>query len=220
MQASNGPLAQFADQVFAYLPTFAAGLTVLALGFGAGWIAKHVVVRSLVWLRFDRLGGRSGWRAAFGKGDVRAAMYELLGNVVWVGLVLVFFDNALQIWGLTVLSRILDRSVFYLPNLGLVAGIVGVGLLISNVVAGRVTKAMEDEGFERARLLGKVAKGVLQSVVGALALWQLGFARQIVLAAFYISFGAVGVAFALAVGVGAARAVQQGVERAMFREKE
>ncbi len=219
MQTNAGPLAHFSDQVFAYLPTAAAGFAVLALGFLVGWVAKHVVVRAMVWLRLDRLGGRSGWRAAFGKGDVRAAMYELIGTVVMVGLVLVFLDNALQIWGLTVLSRLIDRSVFYLPNLGFVALIVGVGLLVSNVVGNRVAEALEDEGFGRARLVGKVLKGVLQAVVGALALWQLGFAREIVLAAFFISFGALGVAFALAVGIGAAGAIRTSLERLASREE-
>jgi Mechanosensitive ion channel, conserved TM helix len=220
IQTNTGALAHFSDRLFAYLPTLAAGLAVVALGLAVGWVAKHVVIRAMVWLRLDRLGGRTGWRAAFGKGDVRAAMYQLTGNVVMVGLVLLFLDNALQIWGLTVLSRLLDNSVFYLPNLGLVALIVGVGLLVSNVVGGRVTNALEDEGFERAGLLGKVVKGVLQAVVGALALWQLGFARQIVLAAFYISFGAIGVAFALAVGIGAARAIQNGVERMVGKDRD
>lgn len=219
LQTNVGPLAHFSDQVFAYLPTLAAGLAVLALGIAAGWLAKHVVVRAMVWLRLDRLGGRTGWRAAFGKGDVRAAMYDLVGNVVMVGLVLLFLENAFQIWGLTVLSRLIDRSVVFLPNLALVALIVAVGLLVSNVVGGRVTNALEDEGFDKARLFGKVVKGVLQAVVGALAVWQLGFAREIVLGAFYISFGAIGVAFALAVGVGAARAIQNALDRVMTREK-
>ena len=218
MQATEGPLAHFSDQVFAYLPTLAAGLAVLAVGVLAGWLLKNVVVRAMVWLRLDRLGGRTGWRAAFGKGDVRAAMYDLIGNIVMIGLILLFLDNTLQIWGLTVLSRLLDQSVFYLPNLALVALIVAVGLLISNVVGGRVAHALEDEGFARAGLFGKIVKGVLQAVVGALAVWQLGFAREIVLGAFYISFGAIGIAFALAVGMGAARAIQHGLERVVERE--
>jgi hypothetical protein len=218
MQANQGALAHFSDQVFAYLPTLAAGLAVLGVGVVAGWLAKNVVVRAMVWLRLDRLGGRTGWRAAFGKGDVRAAMYDLVGNVVMIAVILLFLDNALQIWGLTVLSRLIDQSVFYVPNLGLVALIVAIGLLVSNVVGERVTHALEDEGFGRAGLMGRIVKGVLQAVVGALALWQLGFARQIVLAAFYISFGAIGVAFALAVGIGAARAIQHGLERVVARE--
>lgn len=219
MQATPGPLARYSEQVFNYLPTLTGGLLVLGLGVVAGWVAKQAVVRVLTWLRLDRLGGRMGWRAAFGKGDVRAAMYGLVGNLVMAAIVLLFLDNALQIWGLTVLSRLIDQLVFYVPNLALVVLIVAVGLLVSNLVGNRVADALEEEGFARHQLLARIVKGVLQAVVGALALWQLGFAREIVLAAFLIAFGAVGVAFAVAVGLGSSQAIRRGWD-AMFRKGE
>lgn len=209
-EPSAGPLAQFAREFSDYLPTLAAGVFVLALGVAAGWVAKRIVVRVLIWLRLDRLGGRVGWRAAFGKGDVRAALYNLLGSLVGIILFLVFLDNALQIFGLTVLSRMIDRTVFYLPNFAIVAAIVLVGLLIANYAAEKAEDALEEEGFVHARLLGRMVRSVLLFVVGALALWQLNLAKQIVLAAFLIAFGAIGVAFAVAVGLGSAKAIQQG----------
>ncbi len=215
----EGPLAHFADQFWSYVPTLAAGLFVLAIGVLLGWVAKRALVRVLVWLRLDRLGGRVGWRTALAKGDVRAAIYDLVGGVVMVIIVLVFLDNAFQIWGLSVLSRLIDRTVFYLPNLGVVALIVGIGLLLSNVVSVRAAAALEEEGFEYATLAAKILKGVLLSLVGALALWQLSFARQIILGAFLIAFAAVGLAFALAVGIGGARAIQTGMQ-GLFRKDE
>ncbi len=217
-QTPSGPLAEFASRFSTYLPTLFAGLVVLALGIGVAWVAKRVVVRVFIWLRLDRLGGRVGWRAAFGKGDVRAALYDLVGNLVMATLILLFLDNALQIWGLLVLSRLIDQLVFYLPNAGLVALIGVVGFLVSNLVGERVRQALEEEGLKQARLLARLVKGVLQGVVGALALWQLGFAREIVLAGFLITFGAIGVAFAVAVGIGSARAIQHGWQ-AMFEAK-
>jgi len=222
MQATGGQLqlVRFSDQIFAYLPTLAAGLAVTALGIAAGWIAKRVVTRAMIWLRLDRLGGRQGWRAAFGKGDVRAALYDMVGNIVMAAVILVFLDNALQIWRLRVLSDLIDKLIYNVPNLALVALIVGVGFLLANIAGNRATNALEEEGFQRARFLGRLVKAVLQAVVIALAVWQIGFARQIVLAAFLITFGAIGVAFALAVGIGAARALQQGLDRVVSRGKE
>lgn len=214
----TGPLAEFVRRVSDYLPTLAGGLLVLGLGVAAGWVAKRLVVRILIWLRLDRLGGRVGWRAAMGKGDVRAALYNLVGNVVFVIIVLVFLDNALQIWGLTVLSRTIDSAVFYLPNLALVALLAGVGILVADLLSRRLEAALEEEELEHARLVAKLFKGVLLAIVGALALWQLDFAREIVLAAFLIAFGAVGVAFAVALGLGSARAVQHGWE-SLFEKK-
>jgi len=119
-----------------------------------------------------------------------------------------------------VLSRLVDNLVFYLPNLGLVGLIVGLGILISNAVAHWAEALFEEEDFARARLIGKLLKCVLLSVVSAIALWQLGIARQSVLSAFLIAFGAIGVAFALAVGLGSAKAIQRGWEALFDKRKE
>jgi hypothetical protein len=214
----SGALAEFVRRVTDYLPTLAGGLLVVALGVVAGWVAKRLIVRILTWLRLDRLAGRVGWRAAMGKGDVRAALYELVGNITFIVVVLIFLDNALQILGLLVLSRMLDSVVFYLPNLGIVALIAVAGLVVANVLSQRLEDALDEEEIDHARLIAKLLKGVLYAIVGALVVWQLGFARQIVLMAFVITFGAVGVAFAVALGVGSAGAVRGGWE-ALFAKK-
>jgi len=219
-QAATQPLLDFTQHLLHYLPTLVAGLVVLALGMAVSWVTKRVVVSLLVWLRLDRLGGRVGWRAAFAKGDVRAALYEVAGNVVMAIVVLVFLDNALEIWGLNVLSRMIDSLVVYIPNLALVAVIAGVGVLVSNVVGARVEETLAEEEFPRARLVTKLLKGLLLTLVGALALWQLNFARQLVLAAFLIGFGSLGVAFALGVGLGTARAIQHAIESLSQKDRE
>ena len=220
MQApSTQPIASLWQGFAAYLPTLLGGVLVVVLGLTLGWLAKRTLVRLLLWLRLDRMAGRFGWRAAFAKGDVRAALYNALGNVVLFVIVLIFVDDALHRWGLTVLSRVMDGFVFYLPNLALVGLIVGLGILVSNGLSAWVTRAFEEEGLAHARLFGKAVKGALIAVVVALALWQLEFARQIVLAAFLISFGAIGVAFALGVGLGSARAIQAVLERLLDRKE-
>jgi hypothetical protein len=195
-----------------YLPTLVAGLILLALGLLAGWLCRRAVIRVLVWLRLDRLGGRMGWRAAFGKGDVRAALYSLVGTIIMVLVVLVFLDNVLQIWGLEVLSRSIHAMIVYMPNLLLSGVIVGVGMALVNAIARRVEDTLEEERIPRPRLVTKIVRAALLALVAALALWQLGLAREIVLAAFLIIFGAVGIAFALAFGLGTAKALQQGWE--------
>ena len=212
------PLSELVHRFSDYLPTLAAGLVVLVLGLAAGWVTKRAVVRVLVWLRLDRLASRVGWRAAFGKGDVRAALYNMLGNVAMAVVVLFFFDDALKRWGLTVVARVIDAFVFYLPNLALVALIVAVGVLIANAASERVAEGLAEEGFAQARLMAKTFKGALLTLVAVLALWQLEFARQIVLAAFLIAFGAFGVAFALAVGLGSAKALDRGWD-ALFEKR-
>ncbi|MGH7546884.1 MAG: mechanosensitive ion channel family protein [Gemmatimonadales bacterium] len=213
------PLRELIERFSAFLPTLTAGLLVLAVGVALGWVLKRAIVRLLIWLRLDRLAGRVGWRAAFGKGDVRGALYEMLGNAGMLVVVLLFLDDTLKRWGLTALARVIESIVFYLPNLGLVALIVAAGVFIANGLSARVAEGLEEEGFAHARLFAKSLKGALLALVAALGLWQLEFARQVVLAAFLIAFGSVGVAFALAVGIGSARAIERGWE-IVFQKKE
>ena len=214
------PLSDLYAQFVAFLPALAGGLLMVGVGVVLGWLAKRAVVRTLVWLRLDRLAGRVGWRAAFAKGDVRGALYNLVGNVAMFLVVLIFLDDALNRWGLTALSDIIAALVVYLPNLALVALIVGVGFLISGSLETRVSEALAEEGVLRAQLIGKAVKGAVLTLVFALALWQLQFAREIVLAAFLICFGSIGVAFALGVGLGTAKAIQQGTSNFFHQEED
>ena len=221
MQAEpQGPLGELTQRLVDYLPTLAAGLVVVVLGIVVGWLARRAIIGILVWLRLDRLGGRLGWRAAFGKGDVRDALYKGVGTIVALLVVLAFLDNALQIWGLEVLSRSIHAMVVYMPNLALVAVILGVGIAAANVVARRVEDTLDEEGAPRPRLVGKLAKAAILAFVIALALWQLGLAKQVVLAAFLITFGALGIAFALSFGLGTAKAVQRGWEALLAKRPE
>ena len=222
MQAQvPGPLTELVQRIANYLPTLAAGLFVLALGVVVGWLAKRAVVRVLIWLRLDRLGGRASWRAAFGKGDVRAALYNLTGTLD---------DGAWSSWcSWTTRSRSgasrcslawSTASSCPFPTWRRQSLVVGVGLLLVNVLAHRVEDLLEDERAPRPRLVAGLVRAALLAFVGALALWELDFARQIVLAGFLITFGAIGIAFSIAVGLGSAKAIQRGWETLLEKRKD
>lgn len=213
------PLGDLLREFWQFLPSLAAGLFVLLLGAAAGWVVKRALIRLLIWLRLDRLAGRTGWRTALGKGDVRAAMYNLVGNVVLLLIILLFADDAFMRWGLTAPSRLLAAALVYLPNVALATIIVVVGVVVADALGSRVEGALHEEGFDHARLVARAFKGTLLAIVGALALWQLQVAREIVLSGFLITFGSIGVAFALAVGLGSAKAIQRGWET-LFEKKE
>lgn len=214
----EGPVRQLGQEFLNYLPSLAAGLVVLALGIAAGWLVKRAIVRILTWLRLDRLATRTGWLRALGKGDARAALYDFTGTIGLIIVVLVFLDNALELWRLTVLVRLIDSIVVYLPNLAIAGLVVVIGVVIANGVARRVEISLEEEGIKNPRLLARSLKGIMVAIVGTLALWQLGFAREIVLTGFIIGFGALGIAFAIAFGIGSAPAIRSGLE-ALFERR-
>ncbi|MEZ4412536.1 MAG: hypothetical protein R2910_06090 [Gemmatimonadales bacterium] len=218
MQTAQGPLAELSTRFTNYIPTLAAGLVVVLVGLVVGWLAKRAVIALLKWIRLDRLGGPTSWRSALAKADVRAALYNTVGTITMVVVLLVFLDNALQIWGLMVLASVADQMIAYLPNLAVAAVIIGVGLLIATSVGERVEDALAEAGLASPRLLGGIAKSAVLAIVAALAVWELNFARQIVMGAFLIGFGSIGVAFALAVGTGSSQAIREAWQQ-MFEKQ-
>ncbi len=208
MQGLQGPSAELSAQFTNYLPTFTAGLVVVGVGVVVGWLAKRAAIAALKWVRLDRLGGPTSWRAALAKGDVREALYNVVGTIAFSVVLLVFMDNALQIWGLTVLAGEVDRVIAYLPNLAIAGLIIGVGTLIASSVGERVEGAFAEAHLASPQLLGGMAKAAVLAIVAALAVWELDFARQIVMGAFLIGFGSIGVAFAIAAGIGSQQAVR------------
>jgi hypothetical protein len=71
-----------------------------------------------------------------------------------------------------------------------------------------VEGAFAEANLASPQLLGGMAKAAVLAIVAALAVWELDFARQIVMGAFLIGFGSIGVAFAIAAGSVAGRPVR------------
>lgn len=206
--------------VVGYLPTLLAGLVVLLLGLVVAWIGSKVFMRLLIIMRLDRVIGRLGWGRALEKGDVRHSLFELLGTVFGLLVFLVFLDNAVTIWKLTVLSRLLERLVLLVPRMGLATLILLIGAGVATAVSRAVQRALHQEEFGRAQLVARIVRAAILTVAAAIALVQLEIAVGIVTGAFLLAFGALALSFALAFGLGSRRAVELMWEERFRRRNE
>jgi hypothetical protein len=216
------PLASVRDLIESlagYVPALLAGAAVLVLGLLAAWICARILVRILVVMRLDRVIGRLGWGRALEKGDVRHSVFELAGTVFGAIVFLVFLDNAVTLWKLSVLSRLLERLVLLVPQLLTAAVVMLVGLGVGAAVSRSVHRALDEDGFLRARLAARLARSAVMALASAIALVQLGIAEGLVTGAFLIGFGALCLAFALAFGLGSRRAVEEMWEERLRRKK-
>lgn len=194
--------------ITAYLPTLVAGLLVVLLGLIVAWVASKLLVRMLVFMRLDRIFARLRWTDALESGDARHSLFEFLGTVLGVFIFLVFLDNALLIWGLTVMSELFSRLVLAVPQLIISAIVVLVGWSIAAAVSRNVQRTLHQEDFERARLVASIVRWAILVTVAAVALVELGIAVTIVTWAFLIAFGALALCFVLAFGLGSKRGVE------------
>ena len=207
------------SNVVGYLPTLLAGLIVLVLGAIVAWIVSKLVVRVLIFLRLDRVIVRLGWGRALEKGDVRHSLFGLVGMVCGVLFFLVFLENAVVIWKLTVLSQLLEKLVLLIPQLISASIILLIGWGAATAVSRAVQRTLYQEEFERARLVGRIVHAAIIVVACAIALVELDVARTIVTGAFLIAFGSLALSGVLAFGLGSRRAVEIMWEERMRRKK-
>ena len=212
-------LRDLASSLTSYLPTLMAGFLVLVLGLVVAWIGSKFIVRVLIVMRLDHVIGRLGWGRALQKGDVRHALFGLIGNVCGFLIFLVFLDNAVIIWHLTVVSHLLGRLVALAPQIFTAIIVLMVGWGIATAAARSVQKALLQEEFERAQLLGRLVRTAILVVTVAIALVELKIAVNIVTGAFLLAFGSLCVSFVLAIGLGSKRAVEIMWEERLGRRK-
>jgi len=206
-------------QVIGYLPSFLSGLLVVLVGFAVAWVSAKIVVRLLIFLRVDRLVGRLRVGHALEKGDVRHALFGIVGTGVGVLVFLIFLESALTLWRLTVLSRLLEELVFLIPDLVVATIIMLAGAAVASAVARSVRRALYEEEIERAPLVSRIVRAAILVFAAAMALLQLKLASTLVQQAFLLAFGALAAAFVLAFGLGSKRAVEQMWEGLLERRR-
>jgi Mechanosensitive ion channel, conserved TM helix len=208
------------SNIVGYLPTLFTGFVVILVGAFVAWLISKLVLRILLLLRLDRVVARMGWGRALEQGDVRHALFGLIGTVIGLFVFLVFLENAILIWKLTVISELLEKLIGLIPELVAAGIILLVGWGVASAVSRAVLRALVQEEFDRARLVAKLVRAAILVFTCAVALVELNIAVGIVTGAFLIAFGALALGFALAFGLGSKRAVELMWEKRLAPPKE
>jgi hypothetical protein len=177
-----------ADNIISYLPSLLAGIVLVLIGWIIGWVIKRVLVQISILLRIDRFLRRSRWEADFAKADVRYGLFNFIGNIGFALVFLLFFDNALIAWKLTMLSDLLSKGILFLPKIIIAVAIFGLGWLLAFWTDKSVHKSLHREGIPRASLISKFIKVMILIFFSAIALVELDVAREIIIIGFATIF--------------------------------
>jgi Mechanosensitive ion channel, conserved TM helix len=176
------------QKIIGYLPSLLGGLFLILLGWLIAWIVKRIVIQLLVILRFDRLFLRFRWKSSLTKADIRYALYNLIGNICFFIVFLVFLNAALDAMKLSILSRLIEQGVLFIPRLIVALVILGIGWLIAARSSKAVHHALMKENVPSASLLARFMKFIVILFFSAMALVQLSIAKEIVLIGFSALF--------------------------------
>ncbi len=187
----------------AFVPTLVGVLIILIVGWIIANIVKSIITKVLKIAQLDTAGEKSGFSDLLRKGGIRYTISELIGVLGYWLVMLLVFISALNAFGMTVAAELLDKVLLYIPNVIASIFILVLGLFFAGLMGTIVRTAATNAGIGQARLLGQLVQVIIGIFAVAVALEQLKIGTTTIALALNILIASIGLAFAIAFGLGA-----------------
>jgi small-conductance mechanosensitive channel len=195
-------VTSFWTQLAGFVPQLLAAMLLLLLGWLVAKVIRAGMVRLLRALQFDRLSERSGIEAFLKQGQLTVSLSGLLAGLVYWLIILIVIVTVSNSLGLHLVAELFNRVVLYIPNVIVAILILVLGAILARFINRLVFAYLNNIGLQGALTISTLSEYAVLIFVFFVALEQLEIGRQLITAAFIIGFGAVGLALALAFGLG------------------
>jgi hypothetical protein len=196
------PVKAMLIKIWSYIPTLLGAIVILVVGWIVAKFVEAIVVRALKAARLDVVSDKAGIANMLAQGEIKWTLSELLGVIVYWIVMLSVLAASLNALNLTVASDLLSKLVAYIPNIIIAIFVLVLGSFLANFMAGIVRTAASNAGVSSAKLLGKITQAILIIFAIIIAIEQLNIATAFIAFAVNIILASIGLALALAFGLG------------------
>ena len=198
-----GLFLDYGNRFVGYLPKLFLGILLLGIGWFLAWVAKRIIVQLCVVLKLEYFLTRFSWGKDFSKADLRFGFYNVLGNVAFLIVLLVFLDFALITWDLHFLSNLLADGILVFPRVAAALLLFGVGWLIALPSSRALRGVLWQGNIPYAPMISHYVRIVIILFFTGMALAQLNVARDIVVIGFatlFITLGGIAIVLTAIIG--------------------
>jgi hypothetical protein len=209
-------------QVSSAVPLVAGAFVLVILGLIIGRYLGDLAAGVLHNAGFDVLLGRIGLGVCEKQGeeeDKGVQLSKVAGNVINAVIVLILSMEGFRLMKLNLIAEAINRLLLYLPNVLVAFVVLGLGFYLAGVVQEMVKRSFASERSLEADTVGLVLRYAVIVFAFFMAFDQLGVAHSIVVNAFIILLGTVGLALALAFGIGSREHAADYVKHLLDRGK-
>lgn len=196
------PIEMMLGKFAQFVPTFIGFLVIVLVGWLVAVVLKKVLVKVLVFLKVDMLSGKINLSQILEKGGIRHTLSEIIGIIFYWIIIFMAIATAINALGLTSVSAVMDRIILYVPNIIIAIFILVLGLFLSSFLSSVVVAMSINAGISFSVILGKIVSITVIVFSAMIALEQLNIAAAIINAVITIIFASMGLAFAIAFGLG------------------
>lgn len=202
----------------AFIPNLLAALVIVLLGFVVAKLLDALLSKLLAKLGLDRLMAGTGLTKLLSRAGIQVPVSTLIGKIMYWFVLLVFLVSAVDTLGLPRVSTSLDALALYLPKVFGAALVLIVGVLLAQLANSLVRGAADGFGLDYANGLGRVAQWLVIIVSISVAIGQLEIKTDLLNYIIAIVLITIGLAAALALGLGSREVAGQIIAGIYVRE--
>lgn len=197
------PFLSAYDRVSGVIAPLAAAFFLLLLGMFTARAARALVEAALSKARIDEFTSRAGLNELLARLGLGKSPSAVASFVVHWFLLVVFVVSAANALNMTVVSELLERFVQFLPSLVASVLILFGGLLFARLLSQVLVNAAAANSVRGGNAVAAAAWVAVVVASAAAALEQLGVRQALLISAVQILLGSIGLALAVAFGLGA-----------------
>ena len=195
-------LTTFWNQLAGFVPQLLAALLLLFVGWLLANVVRTGVIKLLDVLRFDSIAEKTGIEAFLKQGNLDLSLSRLLAKLAYWIIIFIVVVTVANSLGLHVVADLFNKIVLYIPNIIVAILVLVFGILVARFINRMVFAYLNNIGVQGALTISTLSEYAVIIFVIFVALEQLEIGTTLLTAAFQIGFGAIGLAFALAFGLG------------------
>jgi small-conductance mechanosensitive channel len=195
-----------------FLPRFMVMLIIIVIGLLVAFLVKFILRAILRLTKLDRVSEEAGASRILRLAHLPSMTVLLSRTIFWVtwfGFVLI----GLSVLGVAGLQEQISRLFQFLPEVFIGILILFLGLMTANFLSRTALLAAVNAGYPSPRILSGSIRFVIWILAISMTLEELGVARQTVISAFSIIFGALMLGLAIAFGLGGQDLARKSLER-------
>ena len=201
-----------------FLPRIVVMLVIVVAGFLVAYALRYAVRGLLRLGNIDRLSEQAGASRMLRMAAL-PTMSELLSrSIFWISL-LGFILVGISVLNIAGLQEQVSRFLHLLPEIVIAMVILFFGLVVANFLSRAALLAAVNAGYASPKALSWSIRFVIWILSITMALEELSVARETVIAAFSIVFGALMLGLAIAFGLGGQDLARQFLERNLSDNK-
>jgi hypothetical protein len=204
ISAISGPTTQMLTTIVDAIPGIIGAALVLIVAYAIAKLVSKLVEELLTGVGFDSVPEKLGltWSAA-------NTPSKFVGYLVLLAIMLLSATSAAELLGSAFLVEALGVFIAFFWQVVLAVLIFAIGLYFANLAKNMILKT----GANQAGFIARLAQVAVIIFAASMSLRELGLADDIINLAFGITLGAIGLAAALAFGLGSREVAGREVDR-------